>query len=702
VSGIPADVAVSPDGSLVGAVVQTDGDSYELVPIDAATGIKGEAVDLGSFANPNQYVWSNPPKIRGASAEPPAAWFAPSGGTMWIYNNVRHVAVQLHHGASAPVARKAETRLIRSTRSLDPNDLEASTPDGRTLVLSYNAGDPLLQVSTFEGGLWSTSGLAPLKLCASNPCQFSISPNGTTLAVRSLSALQVIDLRTAAASASRITASQGTQNDSVVASPTGVSARWNARAVALLDAVTGTYQRVPVALHDNARISTVGFTPGGRHLAALVSRDGRCPCRLVLVDASSRRVVREVVLGGTALDRRVPTAIALNDAADLAAVTFDDRPNASTGVHRAGLVTYAADSGRPLQVVDNAGLGLGDSTVSVPAFQPAGETVALVARTSGGQVTGVLMDARTGAIAGRLALRAGAATVKGLEFRNGGYALRFSPDGRLLAWNRGGSVVLWPVGDLDGRTIASQAVLTSSDWFDPTALAVSDDGAVATVGVNTYVSGLSRNHAVILVGDQLGRHLEPLGIGRFVTTDFDLGSLAAIGKMSVAVTSSGELFSVALASDGSRIFSDSYGASPGSLLQQLCAAASAVLTTEQWETYFPGEPFRPACTPPTAPSPWSFDVPHRMAVQPVGLAVRAEQRVASSRPVVVKTPIPRARPQHRQRLPEPAHRRSATSRPDRSAEGAEPAKRPSPRRYRSSSTPHHERRDIDKLAGLTP
>jgi hypothetical protein len=252
-------------------------------------------------------------------------------------------------------------------------------------------------------------------------------------------------------------------------------------------------------------------------------------------------------------------------------------------------------------------------------------------------VTGVLMNARTGGIVTRLALRAGAVTVPSITYSNGGYALRFSPDGRLLAWNRGGSVVLWSVGGVDGRTVASQAVLTAPYNFDPTALAVSNDGAVATVGVNIYPTNLNRNYAVMLVGDQLGRHLQPLGVARFISSP-------VVGQMSVAATSSGELFSVARASDGSRIFSDSYGASPGRLLQQLCAAASVVITAEQWGTYFPGEPYRPACTARSQLWPWNFGVPHRMAVQPV-----------------MSASIPRERSPHVPRPPATTYRRSAAS-----------------------------------------
>src|SRR5262249_43113220 len=76
--GVPVDVQVSADGSLAGAVIKSGLDRYELVPIEVATGAKGRAVPLGRFPA-GDAPWSNPPEIRGATAEPPAAWFGSSG-----------------------------------------------------------------------------------------------------------------------------------------------------------------------------------------------------------------------------------------------------------------------------------------------------------------------------------------------------------------------------------------------------------------------------------------------------------------------------------------------------------------------------------------------------------------------------------------------------------------------------------------------
>ena len=217
----------------------------------------------------------------------------------------------------------------------------------------------------------------------------------------------------------------------------------------------------------------------------------------------------------------IPVGVALNDAADVVAVTFDDHADATSGSHRCALATYSLPTGQSLQVIDNQSVGLGDQTVAAPAFQPGTDVVALAAtQATSGQVNGVLLDARSGSIVDTLSMSPGVFTIgaSGLGYGNDGYALRFSPNGQLLAWNTGGTVVIWDLGTVSGPTdVASNVVLTSSSRFDPTALAISDNGEVATVGLNFYNDSRQSGDDVVLTGDELGRSLQPLGIARAVT-----------------------------------------------------------------------------------------------------------------------------------------------------------------------------------------
>jgi hypothetical protein len=136
--------------------------------------------------------------------------------------------------------------------------------------------------------------------------------------------------------------------------------------------------------------------------------------------------------------------------------------------------------------------------------------------------------------------------------------------------------------------VSSNVVLTSSANFDPTALAISDNGQVATVGFNFYAVGAND---VVLTGDELGRFLQPVGMARIVPAGYE--QLEA--KISVAMPSTGEIAAVALDFNGSRFFTDTYGATPATLLAQLCASSSRAITAAEWQTYFPGEPYTPAC-----------------------------------------------------------------------------------------------------------
>jgi hypothetical protein len=162
--------------------------------------------------------------------------------------------------------------------------------------------------------------------------------------------------------------------------------------------------------------------------------------------------------------------------------------------------------------------------------------------------------------------------------------------------------VIWDVGSASGtRDVQSDVVLTSSANFDPSALAISDNGEVATVGLNYYGDLGGHGTVAVLTGDELGRSLQPLGIARISAP----GQPEA--QMSVAMPASGQIDAVALDSNGTRFFTDSWGAAPDSLLSQLCAAASRPLTSAEWDVYFPGEPYAPGCSQPPAAAPWDIN-----------------------------------------------------------------------------------------------
>jgi hypothetical protein len=315
----------------------------------------------------------------------------------------------------------------------------------------------------------------------------------------------------------------------------------------------------------------------------------------VILDTSSGSVVGGAQLGSTALTAnaaRRPVGVSLDDAVSVIAVTFDDRPASSTGAHHPALVTYSAQ-GVPLQVRPNESLGVGNNIVSAPMFGPGSSNVALVATVRGSRVGGVIIDARSGVIAHTLGMQAGVVTLPSNSYGNDGSALRFSPDGRKLAWNAGGSVVIWDVGDAaTGGGVSSNVVLTSSSSFDPTALAISNTGQVATVGYSYYNELRNIGTNVVLAGDELGRFLQPVGVARLASPTL----ASAPGQMSVSMPVNGQIASVTLDFNGSRFFTDTYGATPATLLAQLCASSSRAITPEEWQTYFPGEPYTPACT----------------------------------------------------------------------------------------------------------
>jgi len=648
----PVGVAVSADGSVAAAVVYDGGNRYSVVPIDVATGKIGAARAVGRFATPESSLWINPPRVSShETVDPPAVAFDPTGSTVWVYNNERHVGLQVQ-GGTVPETHVDTVQIIPG--ALGGGNLISlltSTPDGRTVVLydSYGGSVPTYQVWTLGAGRWTSPGVVPLELCSSSQssCNLSVSPDGTKLAVSSVSALQIIDLRSPASESSGVV-----QHDGVLPAGTGVvmgpdghtAVSWSAHALSIVDGAAGIERPLSVPLAPGESIDAVSFNPGGTDVVAIVGGGHGCPCRVVILDAATGNVVGSVRLGTTRLSDipdDTPVGVALNDALDVVAVSFDDNAHATSGSHRAALAAYDVATGQPLQVIDNSSLGLGDQTVAAPAFQPGTDVVALAAtQATSGQVNGVLLDARSGLVVDTLSTRPGVFTISdsSLGYGNDGYALRFSPNGQLLAWNTGGTVVIWDLGTVSGPAdVVSDVVLTSSSNFDPTALAISNNGEVATVGLNFYNDAGGLGNDVVLTGDELARFLQPLGIARAVTP--------AVGQverqMSVAMSADGQISAVGIDFHSSRFFTDSWGASPAALLSQLCAAASRALTPNEWQTYFPGETYAPACsTVQSAPTTWNISMSPPLAA-PLALP---HATLSTVRPRIPSAPRPTEAP----------------------------------------------------------
>ena len=115
--------------------------------------------------------------------------------------------------------------------------------------------------------------------------------------------------------------------------------------------------------------------------------------------------------------------------------------------------------------------------------------------------------------------------------------------------------------------LVSQTVLQYSAAFDPNAVAVSDNGSVATVGKRIYSTTFVGNFDSLLTADALGRFFAPLG-GASVVGD------AADAQMSVAIDADGVISTATLDSGTSHIQIARYNSSPGEMLAALCAEAS--------------------------------------------------------------------------------------------------------------------------------
>ena len=263
----PVEVAVSTNGSLVAALVATGPDAYALVPIDVNNGPR-DAPALGSFAVNSANLWSNPPRVSpDATVDPPALWFVPGRPRVWVYNNVRHVGVELGRPTVGPTARIIDRLNVPASIGIgDLSDLLTSTPSGRVAVLiNLTATPPTYQVWTLSGTGWTTTGAAPLQLCISQTsCNLSISPNGTDLAVSSLSALQLIHLTSPAGSSSGIVPNPigAPARSALVMSPSGRTAvSWTAGGAVLVDSASRSVRRLPIPLAPGERFDALGSSP---------------------------------------------------------------------------------------------------------------------------------------------------------------------------------------------------------------------------------------------------------------------------------------------------------------------------------------------------------------------------------------------------------------------------------------------------------
>ena len=89
----PAAVAVSPDGGVAVVLLAEGGNNYSVVAVATATGARGPVLRLPAISVATGDSWANPPRMFG-SADPPLLAFG-DHGTVWIYNNERHVGVRL-------------------------------------------------------------------------------------------------------------------------------------------------------------------------------------------------------------------------------------------------------------------------------------------------------------------------------------------------------------------------------------------------------------------------------------------------------------------------------------------------------------------------------------------------------------------------------------------------------------------------------
>jgi len=129
-----------------------------------------------------------------------------------------------------------------------------------------------------------------------------------------------------------------------------------------------------------------------------------------------------------------------------------------------------------------------------------------------------------------------------------------------------------------------------------------------------------------------------LGIARIAATG------QPEGQISVAMPGEGQIGAVALDMSGSRFFTDTWDATPATLLAELCSASSRAMTADEWQTYFPGEAYDPACPQSSAAPVWSINAaPPPVSTVTVSLRAHPARRAASVHPARRNALVHRAR-----------------------------------------------------------
>ena len=300
---------------------------------------------------------------------------------------------------------------------------------------------------------------------------------------------------------------------------------------------TATLRPAGRLVGTGGEVKDIAFAPGGRTLAA-VTTEGRAS----LWDVESRSRLRP------------PFRVAEGPAQGVS-FSADGTMLATAGVD--GVKLWAARTGAALGGVGatrSAGPIAGPAPAGDVAFSPAGSLVAFVNEMGG---SAEIWDA---------ARRSRIATLRPSFAEYGGYAVAFSPNGRILA--TGGlhtDVRIWDLrtGRLLRELEQGSAGVRSLDF--------SPDGRILAV------SGF-----------------EP------VASLWDVASGARIGP---TLTAGDRQAQIDLSADGRHLLlthGNGTGAlwdvDPASWLQRACTLANRTLTREEWKKLVPGRPYQPACT----------------------------------------------------------------------------------------------------------
>ena len=192
---------------------------------------------------------------------------------------------------------------------------------------------------------WTTPGVAPLELCSSNPCNLSISPDGSRAG--GLERVGAADhrRRSPAGTSSGIVANAGGvprgASRGRSGPPAGPPLSWSAH-VARRRSTRSRGRRASARRPARGRRGDRGgrLRPERRVLrrdhrpAATRARAGSwCSTPRPDTSCAASRWARPRSIG---IAHDTPVGVALNDAADVVAVTFDDNPGAASGPHRCG------------------------------------------------------------------------------------------------------------------------------------------------------------------------------------------------------------------------------------------------------------------------------------------------------------------------------------------------------------------------------